>query len=144
MFFEKAKGESQPTYGVQLLFNNGKFIKAPSESDLEKALQYIEEIPLAWITVSRGVVDFVTVTTCEEGGFNLEYEMGTRDNHQRINAPPLSTEQVLKMLVRYSHFRDDSFYEGWDWQRVPISEVDLRKAPRVVHGDIWNDPEEKG
>lgn len=139
----KEQGESEdqgPTYGLELLFDNGQMWKNPNEAEIEKAVKYIEQAPETWITLSRGMADFITVITNEQGGFTVEYEVGGRDYHQRVDGPPLSTEQVLEILVPYSLERDCRFYENWDWQRVPISEIDLRQAPRMAHGDIFNDP----
>ena len=93
-----------PTYGLELLFDNGEIWKSPNESDIKQAILHIEKYPEAWITLSRGVADFITVITHEEGGYSVEYEPGSRSNHQRLDAPPLPAEQVLDILVSYSLF----------------------------------------
>ena len=130
------------TYGLELLFDSGDIWKDPSESEFTQALTYIEQAPRSWITISRGFADFITVINNDQDGFTVEYEAGGRDFHQRIDVPPLSAQQVLKILLLYG-LGCEEFYDNWDWQKVPISEVDLRKAPRLVHGDLFNDPEQR-
>lgn len=127
---------------LELQFAGPIVIQEPSPAELEAEIRALPPGRQSWATLSRSSSDFVTVTGSAEEGFCVEYEAGTRDNHQRL-ALPLTIDQTVHLLLAYARRVDDAWYYGYQWQHLPISEVDLRKAPQVYAGSVLNNPEHR-
>jgi hypothetical protein len=81
------------------------------------------------VTLSRSVVDFVVFSGSAAEGFVVEREEGSRDNH--CMAREAVTLAEARAIYRAYGAGNREWVERYTWERVPVGQIDLRKAPRV-------------
>ncbi len=91
----------------------------------------------SWVTLSWGITHYVTATPCGAGEFVLEIEWESRDFHQRISGGPLPLPEILRIFNAFAQ-KELEWMNEYEWERVPLPEIDFRKAPDTPQGVIPN------
>jgi hypothetical protein len=127
--FLKELFPSEPAAAYEMHFADGRILRSPQEAQIEEALRGLVADPMHWVTLSQAVAHFVVFSGSVNDGFIVEFEPGTRDNHQMAKRVVTLEEAVA--ICRGYCANDQRWYETLEWERVPVGEIDLRKAPRM-------------
>lgn len=119
---------------LELLIGPGRArVVSPDGAAIVDAIRGIEGQADGWVTLSWGVVNYITAWIGEDGDFMLDTEIGNRDSHHRMVGDPLSLEAIIDIFMLFGR-GDTDWVEGYQWHRVGLAEVDFRRAPATIQG----------
>ncbi len=122
--------------GLELLLGpDRRKIVSPDEQKIEVSLSALPPDENCWATLSWGINNFVTATACVAGGFRVEVELGSIDLHNRISGDPLPLREIVPIFICFAR-KNMRWMDAFEWERVPLRDIDFRKAPDTLQGKL--------
>lgn len=106
---------------------------APEAALIADSLHALGRGEIPWVTLSWGISEYVNAFPHPNGGFEVQWEYGTRDNHVRPKGGGVRLEVVLRVFEKFA-LKAPDWNTECEWERVPLREIDFRMAPDTVQG----------